>query len=124
MYLVRINCLVALFCSCFHLCCGWVVAKTITGKAVHVSDGDTIRIKYRSGKKVEIRLYGIDTPEIGQPFGNAAKRHLSRLVYNKKVSVKVYDTDRYGRTVGVVQLGNTNITPAKRVGLAVQQVLS
>lgn len=84
-------------------------AKTIAGTVVHVSDGDTIRIEDRSGQEHEIRFYGIDTPETKQAFGNAAKRFTSKATYNKTVTVKVYDVDRYGRTVGVVLSGSTNI---------------
>ena len=44
-----------------------------------------------NGRAEKIRLYGIDCPEKGQAFG-------------KDVTVKVKDTDRYGRTVGIVIL--------------------
>ncbi len=84
-------------------------AKTISGTVVHVSDGDTIRVKDRAGKEHEIRFYGIDTPETKQAFGNSAKRFTSKATYKKTVKVEVYDVDRYGRTVGVVVSGNTNV---------------
>jgi micrococcal nuclease len=54
-------------------------------------------------------LYGIDTPESGQAYGIKAKKFTSSLVAGENVSVKVYDTDRYGRSVGVVFAGSTNV---------------
>ena len=69
-------------------------------------------------------LFGIDTPENKQAFGKAAKKHTSRLIYNKQAMVKAYDTDRYGRTVGVVKNGGTNVNESLiRAGLAWQEVL-
>ena len=80
----------------------------ITGKVVSIADGDTITIL--SGKSQhKIRLYGIDTPEKGQPYGNNAKKHTSKLVAGKTVDVEAYDTDRYGRTVGVVFADGVNV---------------
>jgi len=42
-------------------------------------------------------------------FGQKSKRMLSDLVFNRTVTVRVTDVDRYGRSVGVIQAGNTNI---------------
>ena len=72
-----------------------------TGKVVGVSDGDTIKV-LRDGKQVKVRLYGIDTPEKAQPFGQKAKKFTTNMAANKMVDVKHIDTDRYGRTVGLV----------------------
>lgn len=84
-------------------------AKTLTGRVIHVSDGDTIRIEDKTGKKHEIRFYGIDTPEKEQSYGNAATKFTSRSTFRKHVSVKVYDIDRYDRTVGVVMVDHVNV---------------
>ena len=43
-----------------------------SGKVVHVADGDTITVQ-RDGKRVKVRLYGIDTPEKAQWYGQKAK---------------------------------------------------
>ena len=84
-------------------------SKTITGKTISVEDGDTITILNNQRKQTKIRLYGIDTPENGQAFGKKAKKFTSSFVAGKTVRVKIYDTDRYGRSVGVVFVGNTNV---------------
>jgi endonuclease YncB( thermonuclease family) len=78
------------------------VFADITGKVVGVADGDTITVLDSSKELTKIRLYGIDAPEKKQDFGQRSKQSLSDLVYGKKVSIEVADTDKYGRTVGKV----------------------
>ena len=64
------------------------------GKVVGISDGDTITVLHNNrGEKV--RLYGIDTPEKRQDFGNKAKRAYSDLqdiVTHTNKAVKINDT--------------------------------
>lgn len=81
----------------------------LSGKVVSIADGDTITILDSSKTQHKIRLYGIDTPEKSQAFGKAAKKHTSNLVARKVVQVTTYDTDRYGRTVGVVVVDGLNV---------------
>lgn len=81
------------------LCTAW------SGKVIHVADGDTITV-LKSGKKVKVRLYGIDTPEKTQWYGQNAKAFTSSQVMGKQVDVQVIDTDRHGRAVGVVTVGD------------------
>ena len=52
--------------------------KVWNGMVVGISDGDTITVLH-DGKGEKIRLYGIDTPEKGQAFGNRAKQFLSLI---------------------------------------------
>jgi endonuclease YncB( thermonuclease family) len=54
-------------------------------------------------------LYGIDAPEKAQDFGQAAKKHLSGLIFDKEVKVDVTDIDRYGRSIGKVYLDDKYI---------------
>ena len=98
------------------VCC--LNAQTITGKVVSVADGDTITV-LEGTTQHKIRLYGIDTPEKGQDFGNRAKQFVSGMVYGKQVQVVQKDMDRYGRVVGMVYQGNTCINEEiLRAGLA------
>ncbi|MCP3888510.1 MAG: nuclease [Desulfobulbaceae bacterium] len=84
-------------------------SQNLVGKVISVADGDTITILDNKYLQTKIRLYGIDTPEKGQPFGKAAKRFTSKLTYKKKATIKRYDTDKYGRTVGVVFVDGINV---------------
>ena len=78
------------------------------GKVVSVSDGDTITVMNNS--RVErIRLYGVDCPEKHQDFGNRAKQFTSNMVFGKTVDVEPIDTDRYGRTVGLVKVNGKSL---------------
>jgi micrococcal nuclease len=67
----------------------------------YVSDGDTITV-IANKTQVKVRLYGIDCPEGGQDFGRRAKQFTSGMVFGKTVTMKIMDTDRYGRTVANV----------------------
>jgi micrococcal nuclease len=78
------------------------------GKVVGVSDGDTIKV-LKDGKQVKIRLAAIDCPEKGQPYGQKAKQFTPDLVAGKVVKVWETDTDRYGRIVGFVFVGDKNL---------------
>ncbi|WP_439881847.1 thermonuclease family protein [Pontibacter sp. MBLB2868] len=72
-------------------------------KVVGVKDGDTI-VLLRNGEEVTVRLYGVDTPEKAQAFGQKAKQYTSDLVFGKQVRLIVHNKDRYGRTVGTIIL--------------------
>jgi micrococcal nuclease len=78
------------------------------GKVVGVSDGDTITVMH-DGKGEKIRIYGVDCPEGHQDFGSKAKQFTSDMVFGKMVDVKRMDSDRYGRTVGVVTVAGKSI---------------
>lgn len=62
--------------------------SSIQGKVISVADGDTITVLQNS-KQYKIRLYGIDTPEKKQDFGQKAKFFTSnqnkrrQCVYNR-----------------------------------------
>ncbi|MDA3835076.1 MAG: thermonuclease family protein, partial [Spirochaetales bacterium] len=73
-----------------------------------VSDGDTIKVTC-NGRKVKIRLYGVDTPESKQRYGMEATQYTEQAVLNKIVDIRIIDTDRYGRSVAVVKQGGFNL---------------
>ena len=62
-----------------------------------------------SFKQVRVRLAEIDTPESRQPYGNRARQALSDLAFNQQARVVVRDTDRFGRTVGRVYVGDVDV---------------
>jgi micrococcal nuclease len=71
-------------------------------KAVEVTDGDTIVVAGSSGDTVTVRVWGIDAPESGQPYGPAATRAARALVGGELADVHVKDKGPYGRYVGRV----------------------
>ena len=86
-------------------------------KVSRVIDSDTIKLRAANSQTdITIRLAGIDAPETskgkrqpGQPFSQAATKHLAGLVLNKPVTLQEYGHDRYGRTLAVVYVNGTNV---------------
>ena len=95
-----------------------LLAIDLTGRVTAVGDGDTMTLLVPDGasfKQVKVRLGEIDTPESRQPYGERAKQTLSDLAFGKPARVVVQDTDRYGRTVGRVYVGNLDVN-AEMIG--------
>lgn len=95
-----------------------MVIRTIEGVVTKVSDGDTIQITDPQGTRVKVRLYGMDAPETpkrgkinkpGQAFGEESHQALKSKIDRQRVKLDVMNVDQYGRTVGIVWLGNRNI---------------
>jgi endonuclease YncB( thermonuclease family) len=74
-------------------------------KVTKVYDGDSITVT-GEGKELKVRLYGIDTPESTQWYGQKAKQFTSSQLFGKTISVDPIDIDRYGRTVALVSVGD------------------
>ncbi|HEY9873836.1 MAG TPA: thermonuclease family protein [Candidatus Obscuribacterales bacterium] len=97
-----------------------------------IADGDTITVGSGNGKNIRVRFACIDTAEVAHTkqdresptpaetnqfrWGIAAQRRLTQLLKQSgnQVTLKITDTDRYGRKVAEVRLTN---------GTLVQQVL-
>ena len=75
-----------------------------------IGDGDTLRVDER-GKRLTIRLACIDAPEMAQgPYGEQSRALLTSLApVGSDVTLKVVDTDRYGRTVAEIIRGEQNL---------------
>ena len=78
-----------------------------TGNVVRVTDGDTLRVRLRSGAHVSVRMLGIDTPERGGCGANDATANLRRLAPVGSTVHLVSDRtqaakDRYGRLLRYV----------------------
>ena len=71
---------------------------------VNVVDGDTLKVATEQGITI-VRLYGIDSPEKKQAYGQAAKDFVETMVTGKTVEISPVNTDKYRRTVAVVMLG-------------------
>lgn len=85
------------------------IAADISCKVVGISDGDTFTCLADAKRQVKVRMAEIDTPESKQPYGTRSRQVLSDLVFGKQVTLKVQDTDRYGRTVARAYVGNTDV---------------
>ncbi len=88
---------------------GLSTAGEIVGRVIGVTDGDTLTVLDAAQVSYKVRLGGIDAPEKGQPFGQRSKEGLSRLVFNRQVTILFDKKDRYGRFVGKVMLGGGDV---------------
>lgn len=86
--------------------------RTILKGMAYVVDGDTITVK-----KTQIRLFGIDAPEMDHPHGEKAKWALVSLCKGQIVSAEVTGTDDYGRTVARCWLDDGRDLSAEMVKL-------
>lgn len=82
-------------------------AETFAARVVYVIDGDSL-IVMNGANKIHIRMWGIDSPEEGQPFSKEAKEYTSRMLSMKLVTIKPVERDKYGRLVAEVFLRNQN----------------
>lgn len=83
------------------------VYDSFPARAVRVKDGDSVIVRRRNGRLSEIRLAGIDAPELSQPGGRDAKAALKRLLNGREIRVDVTDRDRYNRLVAMLWTGQT-----------------
>lgn len=75
---------------------------------VEVSDGDTLKLS--DGKT--FRLYGVNAPEVKEPFYEEAKAFTENLVLGKEISIEQetnYKVDKFGRELGYVFIDGVNL---------------
>ncbi len=77
------------------------LASAEPGEAIRIYDGDTLSIMM-GGQKLNVRLYGIDAPQNGQPGYVSATRFLKRLISGHPLEVTVLKTDRAGQSHAIV----------------------
>jgi micrococcal nuclease len=95
--------LFVLFCSL--LLNGYLIIQRLPiqqtyNRVESVIDGDTVLLT--SGERV--RLLGIDAPEAGRCYFDAAKQRLTELVLDKYILIKEERPDNFGRRMGLVYL--------------------
>lgn len=87
----------------------------LTG-AAYIVDGDTIVIQ-----KIQIRLFGVDAPEMNHPYGKKAKWALLALCKGNRIRAEILEQDDHGRTVAKCYLPDGRDLSAEMVkmGLAI-----
>jgi endonuclease YncB( thermonuclease family) len=79
---------------------------------VAVYDGDTCTCTRPSGKPIQVRLRGIDAPELRDHYGEAARYQLAMLIHDRRVILEPIERDRYGRVVCRVVLDGKDVSVA------------
>lgn len=84
--------------------------------SAYVSDGDSLIIN-----KIQIRLFGIDAPELNHPYGKNAKWALVSLCKGKTIQAQIIGQDSHGRNVAKCSLQDGTDLSAEMVklGLAI-----
>lgn len=85
-------------------------AREFEGVVSHVTDGDSLWVRPAAGAEaVEVRLQGIDAPEICQAFGPQARDALASRLLHRRVAVKSRARDQYQRTLAQVTVNGEDI---------------
>lgn len=85
-------------------------ARTFEGVVTHVTDGDSVWVRPASGAAPrQVRLQGIDAPEICQAFGAPSRDALAARVLHRRVAVNSSMRDSYQRTLGRVSMDGQDL---------------
>lgn len=85
-------------------------AGNFEGVVTHVTDGDTLWIRpAHGGAPRQVRLDGIDAPEICQAHGPSAREALAGRALRQHVTVTSQWRDDYQRHLGQVSLGGQDL---------------
>jgi endonuclease YncB( thermonuclease family) len=85
------------------------VGEKLEGPA-YIIDGDSLRIQ-----KTEIRLFGVDAPEINHPYGQKAKWKLLELCKGQRITAEITAIDHFGRAVAKCYLPDGTDVSAEMV---------
>ncbi len=78
--------------------------RTLTGRIVSITDGDTVTVLDENNKQHKIRLAGIDAPERNQTSGQRSREALAAKIFQKDVRITWRELDKYGRTIGDIYI--------------------
>ena len=84
-------------------------ASQTQARIINVHDGDTVKVNYR-GKKISLRLCGIDANEIRQHGGIEARDYLRSLIpVGSRISILFNSSKSYNRHVAFIYRGNLDL---------------
>jgi micrococcal nuclease len=87
-----------------------VHAGNFAGTVTHVTDGDSLWVRPAGGGTPrEVRVQGIDAPEICQPWGHESRDALAAQVLHRQVRVASRGRDNYQRTLARVSLDGHDV---------------
>lgn len=67
-----------------------------------VIDGDTFEVEGPGRVRLRVRLRRKNAPELDEPGGLEAKAALEARIGGKRVRIRAYARDRYGRTIAEI----------------------
>lgn len=81
--------------------------EALSGKVIHVDDGDTYTLLLPNQEKLKVRMEGIDAPEGGMPYYRRSKNFLIDLIKEETVKLQVTGKDKNGRILGFTYVNDT-----------------
>lgn len=95
---------------------GWLlassgaIARPLEGVVSHVSDGDSLWVRTAGGgPPLQVRVHGVDAPEICQAFGRQAREALAARVLHRRVRVAPRARDVYDRTLANISVEGQDV---------------
>ena len=83
--------------------------EEMNGHVTAVLDGNTMEISFSDTDVRKILFAEIDSPELGQEFGQDAKKFLEKILLRKNVTVQLKGKDRFGNYLAIVKIkGNAD----------------
>lgn len=86
-----------------------VALQPLVVETVRVLDGDSVIVADREGRRLEVRIHGIDAPERRQPYSDVSRRNLDRMLRKKQITMIPRDRDRYERVVAKLVVGDRDV---------------
>ncbi|MCX7229580.1 MAG: thermonuclease family protein [Burkholderiales bacterium] len=84
----------------------------IEGIALDVHDGDSFTFRGEDGRRLRIRVSGIDAPEHHQPYAEQSRRHLGEMLRGRRLRIDPIKQDVFDRTVAKVWVLDADLPPA------------
>mgnify|MGYP003577277330 CR=1 FL=1 len=85
-------------------------ARSFMATVTHVTDGDTVWVRPApGGAPLQVRLQGLDPPEICQASGPQSRQALARRLLHQPVRVHAQGRDDYQRLLGRLQQGGQDV---------------
>jgi len=91
---------------CFGSSYGFSDKQGLAAKVINVIDGNTVEILTEENEVYKIILKEVDSPEIGQDYGDKAKEFKEGLLLKKKVFVEMKGKDMWGNRLASITLKN------------------
>lgn len=93
-------------------------ADSLTVKPLWIHDGDTFKATISNKAVIDCRIFGIDAPELNQPWGKVSKSALIELIHQKNIRI-VKLSESYSRSVVTVECSGRDIAlELLKMGLA------
>jgi endonuclease YncB( thermonuclease family) len=87
-------------------------------RCVDVIDGDTIVAESGPGRSLRVELFGIDAPELEQPFGPEAREHVAEIAQGREIELSDTGTGT-GTVTASVRVDGNDLSDAQiRAGFA------